>query len=67
MTPEAANVESPCVRECVIEPHTGYCLGCFRTLDEISFWASYTFEERWRVVERLPARGAVRAGGNAAI
>ena len=65
MTPGATNVESPCVRECVIEPHTGYCLGCFRTLDEISFWSSYTPEERRRVMQRLPARRAAHRGGSA--
>ena len=65
MAGEATDVESPCVRECVIEPHTGYCRGCFRTLNEISFWASYTPEEKQRVVERLPARAA-QAGGSAA-
>jgi predicted Fe-S protein YdhL (DUF1289 family) len=65
MAGEAKDVESPCVRECVIEPHTGYCRGCFRTLNEISFWANYTPEEKQRVVKHLPARAA-QAGGNAA-
>lgn len=65
MTPQATNVESPCMRECVIEPHTGYCLGCFRKLDEISFWASYTPEERRRVMERLHARRVAHCSGSA--
>lgn len=66
MTPRAAKVESPCVRDCVIDPHTGYCLGCCRTLDEILLWASYTPEERRRVMECLHARRAARVGGNIA-
>jgi predicted Fe-S protein YdhL (DUF1289 family) len=55
-----AEVESPCVRECVIDDRTGYCRGCCRTLDEISFWVSYTDEERQRVMESLPARQRVQ-------
>jgi predicted Fe-S protein YdhL (DUF1289 family) len=55
-----AGVESPCVRECVIDAGTGYCRGCCRTLDEISFWVSYTDEERQRVMESLPARQLVQ-------
>jgi predicted Fe-S protein YdhL (DUF1289 family) len=66
MTPQAAKIESPCVRDCVLDPSTGYCLGCFRTLDEICRWASYTPEERRRVTEHLQARRAARRGGNIA-
>lgn len=66
MQPAATHVESPCVRECVIEPRTGYCLGCYRTLNEISFWASYTPEERRRVMARLPARRVAQADGTTA-
>jgi predicted Fe-S protein YdhL (DUF1289 family) len=58
MMPPDATAESPCVRMCVIDPHTGYCCGCYRTLDEISFWMRYTPRERACVVERLRARRA---------
>jgi predicted Fe-S protein YdhL (DUF1289 family) len=29
---------SPCVGVCMIEFSTGFCAGCFRTLEEISRW-----------------------------
>jgi predicted Fe-S protein YdhL (DUF1289 family) len=62
MAPGDAAIESPCVRVCVIDQATGYCCGCYRTLDEISFWIRYTPEERKRVMQHLQARRAVAAG-----
>lgn len=56
MLPDAFDVESPCIRECMIDQHTGYCRGCWRALDEISFWASYAPEEKRRVMQRLQER-----------
>ena len=67
MMPRATNIESPCVRDCVIDPSTGYCLGCCRTLDEILLWTRYTPEERQRVMEHLQARRAARSRGKTAI
>jgi len=65
MTGEMAVMESPCVRECVIDAASGYCRGCWRTLDEISFWARYTPEEKMRVLGRLQTRRTVAAGAGA--
>ena len=33
-------VPSPCNSVCRIDAHTGWCEGCFRTLDEIAAWGS---------------------------
>ena len=54
-------IESPCVRECRVDQITGYCVGCFRTLREISYWASYTTEQRLRVMSFIAARRAALA------
>ena len=62
MMPGPAAIESPCVRVCVIDQTTGYCCGCYRTLDEISFWMRYSPEERRCVMQHLQARRAVPAG-----
>ena len=51
-------IESPCVRVCVIDASSGWCRGCWRTLDEISFWVRYTSEERHQVMQHLEARRA---------
>jgi predicted Fe-S protein YdhL (DUF1289 family) len=33
-------VPSPCISVCVMNPHTGWCEGCFRTIQEIAAWSS---------------------------
>ena len=47
---------SPCVAICVLDPATGLCRGCYRTLGEIEIWANATAEEKRRVLARLSAR-----------
>ena len=55
-------IESPCIRECRVDQVTGFCVGCFRTLTEISYWASYTNEQRLRVMTFIAARRTAFAG-----
>ena len=62
-------IESPCVRICVVHPEARICTGCHRTIDEISRWSRMTTEERREVMEALPDRAALlrkRRGGRAA-
>lgn len=59
---EFAAIESPCVRDCRIDPVTGYCAGCFRTLGEISCWERCTPAEQRRVMALIEARRAAGAG-----
>ena len=65
-----AEIESPCVKVCVIHPTTGLCLGCHRTAAEISGWSRMSAGERRAVMAELPARAEsakpVRRGGRAA-
>ena len=49
-------VETPCVNICLLDPATGTCLGCGRTLAEIASWASMNDAERRAVMAALPAR-----------
>jgi uncharacterized protein len=55
-----AEIESPCVKVCVVDPATGYCIGCGRTLDEIAGWSAMSPEARRQVMAELPARRSVR-------
>ena len=64
MTEEAA-IESPCVRDCRVDQVTGFCVGCYRTLTEISYWASYTDEQRRRIMSFIETRRAALAGQQA--
>ena len=53
-----APVQSPCILVCVIEPVSGHCRGCGRTMREIGGWSAYTPERRRAVMDELPARMA---------
>jgi predicted Fe-S protein YdhL (DUF1289 family) len=39
-----------------MNPKTGLCIGCARTLDEIARWAEMSDAERERVMAELPFR-----------
>ena len=49
-------VASPCVNICQINPETGYCIGCMRTIDEIADWLEMTNEEKRQVLNQLEER-----------
>jgi predicted Fe-S protein YdhL (DUF1289 family) len=48
-------VPSPCTAVCRIDAATGWCEGCFRTLDEIAAWGRLPDADRrgvWAHIER---------------
>ncbi|HWA14590.1 MAG TPA: DUF1289 domain-containing protein [Burkholderiales bacterium] len=49
-------VPSPCVNVCQMDPQTGYCLGCLRSIDEIAGWMDFSETEKLEVLERLDER-----------
>ena len=64
-----AEIESPCIKICVIEPTSRLCTGCLRSIDEIGAWSRMTPEARQEVMAELPARAGKitkRRGGRAA-
>ncbi len=64
-----AEVESPCIKICVIHPEARLCTGCLRSIDEITAWSKMTPEARRSVMAELPARQGLlskRRGGRAA-
>lgn len=48
--------ESPCVNICRMDADNQYCIGCFRTVQEIQNWTSMTDEERERIMSQLDSR-----------
>ncbi|MGO9360672.1 MAG: DUF1289 domain-containing protein [Xanthobacteraceae bacterium] len=54
-------IESPCTKICVMDPLSGLCRGCGRTLAEISAWATLRPSERAAIIRKLPER--MRAAG----
>jgi predicted Fe-S protein YdhL (DUF1289 family) len=62
-------VESPCVKLCVIHPEARLCVGCLRTIEEITAWSRISHEARAAIMAELPSRAglvAQRRGGRAA-
>ena len=49
-------VPSPCVSICRIDPDTGWCEGCARTLDEIAEWSGLTDHEKRAVLQVTAGR-----------
>ncbi|WP_235830177.1 DUF1289 domain-containing protein [Algihabitans albus] len=50
------SVASPCVSICKIDKTTNLCLGCSRSVGEITDWCLLTAEEKRGVAAELPAR-----------
>jgi uncharacterized protein len=49
-------IETPCIKTCVIDPATGFCIGCGRTGHEIGSWVAMTPATRRAVMAELPQR-----------
>lgn len=47
---------SPCINVCRMDAQTGFCQGCFRTLDEIAAWSRSSDEQRLRVLLAVERR-----------
>ncbi|MFN3936267.1 MAG: DUF1289 domain-containing protein [Gemmobacter sp.] len=59
-------IESPCVKVCVMHTEAGICIGCHRTLQEIAGWSAMTHAARAAIMADLPGRGQAlhrRRGG----
>ena len=49
-------VPSPCVSVCKMDPTTGWCEGCLRTIDEIASWGGMNDDARRVVWAELARR-----------
>jgi uncharacterized protein len=49
-------VSSPCNSVCTMNADGVYCIGCFRTLDEIAGWAGFDNEQRRLIWKQLDER-----------
>jgi predicted Fe-S protein YdhL (DUF1289 family) len=49
-------VPSPCISVCRMDPASGLCEGCFRTLDEIAGWSRASEDEKRATWSRLLQR-----------
>ncbi|MBI1172812.1 DUF1289 domain-containing protein [bacterium] len=59
-------VQSPCIKICVVHPEERICVGCYRSIEEIARWSQMSLAERRAVLDDLPSRKprlAKRRGG----
>jgi predicted Fe-S protein YdhL (DUF1289 family) len=49
---------SPCINVCSIAP-SGWCRGCYRTIEEIAGWGRLDAAGQWAVLRACAARRAV--------
>ena len=47
---------SPCKDVCRMDPASGWCEGCLRTIDEIAAWSGLSATDRSAILARLPER-----------
>ena len=62
-------IESPCIKVCVLHPEAGICIGCYRTRHEIAGWSRLSREDRRAIMDGLSERKSLlpgRRGGRAA-
>jgi len=56
--PDVPDIETPCVKLCVVDPDSGICIGCGRSRSEIAGWIAMTPAERRDVMAELADRMA---------
>ncbi len=52
-SPAGSSIPSPCISVCRIQPESGLCEGCFRTIPEITAWSRADEADKrqiWRVI-----------------
>ena len=53
-----AEADSPCIKICVVHPEAKICIGCHRSIAEISAWSQMSADEREALTAELPGRAA---------
>lgn len=51
-----STIETPCRKVCKINKKNELCEGCFRTIEEIARWATYSSAQRLQIMRTLPSR-----------
>ena len=50
------DIESPCIGVCAMDEATGFCQGCYRTMDEIQQWWDSDNTQKQVVIDEANAR-----------
>ena len=49
-------IKSPCKSVCELDPSTGFCLGCKRSIDEINNWSLKDDKEKISIIKKAQNR-----------
>lgn len=49
-------IDSPCIAVCQLDDNEEFCIGCFRTPEEIEKWSDLSHEERHKILLELEKR-----------
>jgi|YNPMSStandDraft_1061717.scaffolds.fasta_scaffold17884_1 hypothetical protein len=49
-------IQSPCVNICKLDSTKTFCVGCFRTIGEITNWIFYSDEQRTKIINEIQTR-----------
>ena len=55
-------IESPCVKICLVHREIGLCIGCLRTPGEIAAWSKMSPQDRQDIMQELPNRRPLLKG-----
>jgi predicted Fe-S protein YdhL (DUF1289 family) len=58
MSQPPSPIATPCIKVCVVDGESGFCMGCFRTLAEVAGWTKFGEAEREAIMADLPSRPA---------
>jgi len=49
-------VKSPCVAVCKIDYESGYCIGCKRTIEEITNWSILNDQQKKKILTKVKSK-----------
>jgi uncharacterized protein len=55
-----SEIQSPCIGVCSMDDSTGFCLGCYRTMDEIQAWWDLDDVQKLAIVDLASEREAAQ-------
>lgn len=64
---QSSQILSPCNGNCVIDEKTKLCSGCFRTIEEIMGWITFSLERKNEVVKEVEKRKSSRGVNRSSI
>lgn len=57
-------ITSPCINICQMDARYGLCIGCFRTIDEITLWSHSDDATRANILAAITTRRLKHDPGN---